>query len=228
MKPVKKSQMKNLRSSDSSVSPLAPAVCSPREAAAPTPEATAEIAAATASAGAASYEQPSELDQGALQQVFIRLPRNVQVLAAKVLSKGWRDWVYQQLGSRRGRHVVVCREDLQSSFVPLWSIKQQVGLWINPLHKAWLALGAAIRGELEDLQWMISQGYGKGSWYQEGSLSTRNMEFCGIAAEAGQLRVLEWLVSEGYEIDASTCNAAAKGGQLEVLRWLTQKGPFPV
>ena len=139
------------------------------------------------------------------------------MLAAKVLSKGWRDWVYQQLGSRRGKRLVICRDDLQSSYVPLWSIKQQTGLWAALCHKGLLASGAASRGELEALQWMISQGYGNGSWY-------RPADLCGAAAGGGQLEVLEWLVSDGYELDESTCNAAARGGQLGVLQWLRQKG----
>ena len=87
----------------------------------------------------------------------------------------------------------------------------------QPLGIARLAFGAAARGELEDLQWMISQGYGKGHWHRSAAL-------VGAAAAAGgHLRVLEWLVSEGYEMDESTSSSAAWAGQLEVLQWLRQK-----
>ena len=118
------------------------------------------------------------------------------VLNTKVLSKGWRDWVYQQLGNRRGKQVVICRDDLQSSYVPLWSIKQQGGLWASPWDKASLPSGTAARGELEDLEWMISQGYDKGK-----DKSGRPIYLCDAAAEGGQLEALEWLVSEGYTMD---------------------------
>ena len=200
-----------------------PAHCPAREPAAATPAGAttagtavikATAPAAAAGAAAASDKQPSELDQGALEQVLIRLPRNVVVLAAKVLNKGWSDWVYQQLGSRRGKRVVIRKDGPQSSYIPLWRIKQQVGLWAAPKNKGLLASGAAARGELEDLQWMISQGYGKGS----------KMGVAAAAAEAGQLRVLEWLLLEGYGMDKTISSAAARGGQLTVLQWLRQKG----
>ena len=201
-------------SPDSSVSPP---VAFSREAAAQISAATAQAAAA----GAASDQPPSELDRGALQQVLILLPPNVIVLAAKVLNKGWRNWVYQQLGSRRGKQVVISDNDRQSSYVPLWSIKQRGGLSTTRDHKALLAFGAAARGELEDLQWMISQGYLKGwkDWIRH-----TNGRLCAVAAEGGQLRVLEWLASAGYKMDEITSSWAAGGGQLEVLQWLRQKG----
>ena len=220
------SDLAELAGSPSAGFPLPPAATEATAAAAAAAAAAARTtsapvaAAGAVTAGAAFDQQPSELDQGALQQVFIRLPRNVLVLAAKVLNKGWRDWVYHQLGNRRGKQVVIEDDDMQSSYVPLWSIRQQVGLWTNIENKALLASGAAARGELEDLQWMISQGYGRAPGYKMG--------VAAAAAEAGQLRVLECLLSEEEngmnELDEGTSAAAGRGGQLRVLQWLRQKG----
>ena len=125
-------ELEETANSPSSRAYSVPPVASSRDAAAPTSAATAEIviaaaAAATAAetAGAASYQRHSELDQGALQQVLIRLPRNVIVLTAKVLNKGCRDWVYQQLGSRSAKEVVICGDDLQSFSVPVGALSSK-------------------------------------------------------------------------------------------------------
>ena len=67
-------------------------------------------------------------------------------------------WLYAWTTHLYLAHNPTCCLMLQRD-MSLWSIKQQVGLWASPWHKALLASGAAARGELEELQWMIRQGY---------------------------------------------------------------------
>jgi hypothetical protein len=123
--------------------------------------------------------------------------------------------VCQQLGQSKARNVLVCCADPQSSYVPLWALKQQ-GLHIPPRKKAGLAIAAAARRELEDLQWMIEHHY------LDSCNRYRIANMFGQAALGGHLEVVQLLVSEGLHIGHYTCAAAARGGQLEVLKCLRQ------
>jgi hypothetical protein len=164
----------------------------------------------------ADQQQFVEFHQSALHEVFLRLPHNSIVLTTKVLSKGWRDWVYQQLGQSKAKSVLICcDDDPQSSYVPLWALKQQ-GLHIKPRKKAGLAIAAAARRELEDLQWMIQHSY------LDSCTCFHIAKMFRLAALGGDLEMVQVLASEGLNIGHYTCAAAARGGQLEVLKWLMQ------
>ena len=71
---------------------------------------------------------------------------------------------------------------------------------------------AAMRGHLEVLKWLRSEGC---PW-DEGA--------CQGAASAGRLEVLKWLRSEGCPWNEGACLCAAAGGHLEVLKWLRSEG----
>ena len=73
---------------------------------------------------------------------------------------------------------------------------------------------AAMRGDVEALEWLIQQLDAKGVGWRAGS-----EVYSYLAAKRGQLKSLQKLREKRCRWDVKTCNAAARGGHLKVLRW---------
>ena len=105
---------------------------------------------------------------------------------------------------------------------------------------------AAMRGDVEALEWLIQQLDAKvGGWRagsevysyvaaKRGQLKSLqklrekrcgwDVKTCMWAAKRGHLEMLQWARQNGCPWNAETCRAAAKGGHLEVLQWARQNG----
>ena len=105
---------------------------------------------------------------------------------------------------------------------------------------------AAMRGDVEALEWLIQQLDAKGVGWRarsevysyvaakRGQLKSLQklrekrcgweVQTCMWAAKRGHLEVLQWARQNGCEWDEDTCFMAAKGGHLEVLQWARRNG----
>ena len=80
---------------------------------------------------------------------------------------------------------------------------------------------AAMRGDVEALEWLIQQLDAKGVGWR-----ARSEVYSYVAAKRGQLKSLQKLREKRCGWEVQTCMWAAKRGHLEVLQWARQNG-FP-